>query len=154
MPILNNPRHERFAQGLAAGKSASEAYADAGFKPNDGNASTLKGNQKVLKRVQELQERVASGVVLERQWIIEQLIDNVSLAKKGDKIDGATANRALELLGKELGMFVDRRQDVTASADMTDEQLDKRIRDIANEVRSEDGVAEPAGGTAEAATTH
>jgi len=154
LPILNNPRHERFAQGLAAGKSASVAYVEAGFKANDGNASTLKGNQKVQDRVAELQARAVDGVLLTKAWVIEQLIDNVKRAKSGDKFDGATANRAVELLGKELGMFIERRQDVPASADMTDEQLNKRIRSIADAIRAEDGIAEPPGRAGEAATTH
>jgi len=38
-----NLRHERFAQALAQGKTANEAYALAGYKANDGSASRLKG---------------------------------------------------------------------------------------------------------------
>jgi hypothetical protein len=41
MPPLNNARHELFAQSLLQGKSASEAYIDAGFKGDRGNASRL-----------------------------------------------------------------------------------------------------------------
>jgi phage terminase small subunit len=68
MPVLKNPKHERFAQYLAQGKSASEAYVLAGYKANDGNASTLKGNQKVEERVQELLNAGAAkaGVTVER----------------------------------------------------------------------------------------
>ena len=43
MPTLQNPRHEKFAQELAAGKSAAEAYAHCGYKPNYGNCIRLKG---------------------------------------------------------------------------------------------------------------
>jgi phage terminase small subunit len=57
MPILNNPRWERFAQELAQGKSASEAYQLAGYRANDGNAIRLKGNECVSGRVSELLER-------------------------------------------------------------------------------------------------
>ena len=32
MPTLQNPRHERFAQELAAGKTADAAYVLAGYK--------------------------------------------------------------------------------------------------------------------------
>jgi hypothetical protein len=31
MPILSNPRHEKFAQALAEGKPASAAYEEAGY---------------------------------------------------------------------------------------------------------------------------
>jgi hypothetical protein len=32
MPILENPRHEIFAQGLARGSSAAAAYVEAGYQ--------------------------------------------------------------------------------------------------------------------------
>jgi phage terminase small subunit len=32
MPILANPKHEAFAQGLARGSSATAAYVEAGYK--------------------------------------------------------------------------------------------------------------------------
>jgi phage terminase small subunit len=34
MPVLKNARHEKFAQALAKGKSATDAYNEAGFKPH------------------------------------------------------------------------------------------------------------------------
>src|SRR5690606_16820516 len=59
MPVLPNPRHESFAQALAKGKTADEAYALAGYKPNRGNAIRLKANESVRSRVQEIVGRVA-----------------------------------------------------------------------------------------------
>jgi phage terminase small subunit len=59
MPVLPNPRHEAFAQALAKGKTADEAYAQAGYSPNRGNATRLKANENIRKRVSELQGRVA-----------------------------------------------------------------------------------------------
>ena len=53
MPILPNNRHELFAQGLATGLSADAAYQAAGYKPNRGNAATLKANQSISKRVED-----------------------------------------------------------------------------------------------------
>jgi hypothetical protein len=46
MPVLTNPRHEKFAQLLAQlhGESkttVTDAHEQAGYKRNDGNASTL-----------------------------------------------------------------------------------------------------------------
>jgi phage terminase small subunit len=35
MSALDNPKHERFAQELAKGKSQVEAYAEAGYKPSE-----------------------------------------------------------------------------------------------------------------------
>lgn len=59
MPVLSNPRHERFAQELAKGRTQAQAYAEAGYKPSEPNASRLTRNDKVLARITELHERAA-----------------------------------------------------------------------------------------------
>jgi phage terminase small subunit len=56
MAILPNGRHEKFAQALSRGLSADEAYQAAGFRPNRGNASRLKANESISRRVAELLE--------------------------------------------------------------------------------------------------
>lgn len=166
MPPLDNPRHERFAQELAKGKSADEAYTVAGYKENRGNATTLKQNKSILGRVTELlaerellhaqsTAKAIERVSLTKEWILERLVENAQRALQarqakdadgtpiGDfKYEGTVANRALELLGKELGMFVDRREvgkpgDFT---DLPDDELDRAIREKAAAL----GVALPA----------
>ncbi|WP_416355545.1 terminase small subunit [Aureimonas phyllosphaerae] len=59
MPSLTNPKHERFASGLAKGLSASEAYEQAGYNPSRSAASRLSTNVNVVRRTRELQERAA-----------------------------------------------------------------------------------------------
>jgi phage terminase small subunit len=54
---LKNPKHERFSQNLAAGLSLADAYVDAGFKPDRGNASRLQQKDSVLQRVQEVLDK-------------------------------------------------------------------------------------------------
>lgn len=57
-------------------------------------------------------------------------MDNVRRAKGSEKFDGATANRSLELLGKELGMFVDRNISTVWNGDpkaLTTDQLSQLI---------------------------
>ncbi len=54
MAILKNARHERFAQNIAKGMSATEAYEQAGYKRNDGSAGRLHRNVQVKARVAEL----------------------------------------------------------------------------------------------------
>lgn len=56
MPALPNARHERFAQGVAAGLTADEAYVKAGYKPNRGNASRMKSDESILARIDEIKE--------------------------------------------------------------------------------------------------
>jgi phage terminase small subunit len=54
MPVLPNARHERFAQELAKGKSATQAYIAAGFEPHRQNAARLMTNDDIADRVEEL----------------------------------------------------------------------------------------------------
>lgn len=55
MTALRNPRHERFAQEIAAGKTALEAYKLAEFKkPRDSNARRLRNSPEVRERVKQI----------------------------------------------------------------------------------------------------
>ncbi len=134
MPVLPNPKHERFAQELAKGTTAGDAYVLAGFKPNRHNGATLARKQHIKARVSELlseREQVHSqataaaveSVGLTKAWVIGQLVENVSRAMQTVEVrdtrgqptgeyryEGSVANRGLELLGKELGMFVERKE--------------------------------------------
>jgi phage terminase small subunit len=60
LPILSNPRHEKFAQALARGMSASAAYVEAGFKPHRPNAALMARKENFLARVAELQQEQLS----------------------------------------------------------------------------------------------
>jgi phage terminase small subunit len=104
MPVLRNQRHERFAQELAKGCTVDQAYQAAGFKANRGNASRLNAVESVSARVRELQGEAAEIAVLDRAFVLRRLMKNA------DHEEGHVANKALELLGKELGMFVDRSE--------------------------------------------
>ena len=151
---LRNPRYERFAYGLAEGKPAYQAYIDAGFAKAGAaqSASRLLKSQRagIRERVAEiLQEREqidAEGTKLaiertaiDKEWVIERLRENVERAMQAQPVidragnptgsyvyNGAAANRALELLGKELGMFIERRENkiVDEFEHMTDEELE------------------------------
>lgn len=137
MPFLKNPKRERFAQNIAAGMNSTEAYRQAGFAattPGSAQASSrqLRLMPEVQERINELLDerdktavtatRVAvERVALSKEFVLEALITNVRkslqmepiLDKNGTEIfryEGSVANRALELLGRELGMFIDRKE--------------------------------------------
>ncbi len=144
---LDNPRHEKFAQALFQGKSASEAYVLAGYKANKGNFVRFKDNQRIKARLVELQQQVSDAVVaktaLTKQWVIDRLRENVARSMQMEAVrnadgepigeyayNGSVANRALELLGKELSMFIDRKE-IGEPGDfdrLTDDELVQEIR--------------------------
>lgn len=135
MPILDNQRHELFAHGLAKGKTAEEAYRAAGYKPSRQHAHRLATKGYVVARVTQLQGMVAESVVIDRAWVIARLTENVERALQRTAVivdgkpsgeyryDGSVANKALELLGKEVGMFVDRSENTNHNYTISDQPL-------------------------------
>jgi phage terminase small subunit len=120
MAALSNPKREKFAQGLAKGLNASEAMREAGYG-DVRNSSRLTNNDEIMRRVDELRSRAVENVMITREWIIEQLVDNARRAR--DAGDFGPSNKAFELLGKEIGMFVERTENININHDVTDEPL-------------------------------
>lgn len=108
MPILANPRHERFAQALASGKCASEAYVSAGYKPDDGHASRLAGNGKVSERVAELQQRGAIKAEITTESLIAEA-DEIQRAAMACEQHSAAAG-ALKLKAVLAGLYIERAE--------------------------------------------
>lgn len=73
MPILDNPRHEKYAQELAKGASQSDAYVAAGYARNDSHASRLARNGKVAARVEELQAAGAERAEIDIARVLAEL---------------------------------------------------------------------------------
>ena len=82
---LKNPRHEAFAQYLYEGLSATEAYEKAGYKPDDGNATRLTGNDRIRARVAELQERKSKQADVTVERVTKMLLaDRNAAIEAGD----------------------------------------------------------------------
>lgn len=132
MAVLNNPRHERFAQLVVIGKSAAEAYVDAGYA---GQAAYTSGPRllkvsSVRTRVQELQHTIttesASRAAVDREFVLRELVDNALAAKRNGQY--SASNKALELLGKELGMFWENRLEWDGDpSKLSDQQLEEML---------------------------
>lgn len=73
MPVLGNAKHERFAQGLAKGLTADDAYVSAGYSRNEGNAGRLNRNEQVRARVRELLEASAEKVGITQERVLAEL---------------------------------------------------------------------------------
>lgn len=108
MPVLENARHEKFAQELAKGQTAGEAYVLAGYVENDGNSIRLKGNERIAARVKELQEAAAERVEITIHDIADQLDEDRVFAKEckaPSACVSATMGKA-----KVLGLVVDKNE--------------------------------------------
>lgn len=130
MPVLPNAKRERFAQELAKGKTADEAYVLAGYKENRGNAATLKSNQIISDRIAELLERSAARVELTVARVVENL---ERIAVKAEALGEASglsvAKSAWVDAAKVQGLVVDKKE-VGRPGDfarMTEDELDAFI---------------------------
>lgn len=157
---LPNHRHELYSQELAKGYSAEKAYIAAGYRPSKANSHTLRNKKDIQARVAHLlaeRERLhgqstakaIESTALTKAWVIENLRENAlkALGKMPVNVmitEGQPpvmeyqyhptgANRALELLGREMQMFIERVEvgDPGAWARMTDTELDQDLIDQA-----------------------
>ncbi len=108
MPVLDNPRHERFAQALAKGLPASRAYVEAGYAQNDANAGRLKQNEQVRGRVAELQTEAAKSVGYTVESLSLKLEDALKLAQEVGS--PAAAVSAVMGIAKLNGLLVDKTE--------------------------------------------
>lgn len=111
VPALQNAKHEAFAQGLASGLSADEAYQRAGFKPNRGNACRLKANERIASRVESILESIAEKAewtAADRLAALKQITDAalntdprvaVSAIAEANKMQGSHAPVKSEVKG-------------------------------------------------------
>ena len=105
-------KQEKYAQGLFSGLTQREAYKQAYNCENmtdksiDEVACVLAADLKVSSRIQELEDELR----LRNMATVEKVLSE--MAKVGfTAVDGARVNdklRALEMMGKHLGMFTEK----------------------------------------------
>lgn len=102
------PKQQRFVQEYLIDLNATQAAIRAGYsvKSADKIGSQLLGKAGVSQAIEAAQTRRKERTELTQDWVVERL-----RAEADDHSEDATHSariRALELLGKHLGMFVDR----------------------------------------------
>jgi hypothetical protein len=148
MPALNDQRQERFCQILATGKTAHAAYTEAGYKPSYTNAARLSIKEHIVARVLELQDKIVDSIVMSKRWVTDALLENaqkalgripVKMGRVGEEKEiyvyrGDVANRAIQMAGLELGMFVQKSEHLIKNdfEKMTDHEL---VRELAREAQ-------------------
>lgn len=74
MAALANAKHEAFAQALAKGLSASDAYVAAGYAESRSAASRLSTNVNIQARVGELLSRAAERAEIDVARVLKELV--------------------------------------------------------------------------------
>lgn len=103
MPVLKNARHEKFAQLLAQGKTADEAYEKAGYVKNRKNAARLKTNEDIQARIEDIQGRAAKKVEKGLEDVIREMwkIGHANMANYLNVDDEGNARVDLSEVSKE-----------------------------------------------------
>lgn len=156
MPALRNAKHEAFAKALSSGKTADDAYVEAGYAFNRGNAARLKANESVRKRVEEIQARVADKFewsAAERLQALKRITDAaeaadprvaVSAISEANKMQGSHAPTRSEHTGKNGAPIM--VADLSRLKGMTAEELqvlERALVQIGIAEGDQDGTGEP-----------
>lgn len=111
MPVLKNARHEKFAQALASGKTATEAMEASGFS-DPRNSTRLTKNDEIAARVEEIKSRAsekAEWTAADRLLALKEIFD-ISV-----KDDARVAISAIAEANKMQGSYAPVKQDHTSS---------------------------------------
>jgi len=123
-----NNRHELFSREYVIDYNGTQAAIRAGYSKKTAHvqASELLKNPKVLARIKELQKEQTERLAITADWVVHQLVDVVKKSKEPEPVmkwdpdhkklvesgeytfDSKGATKALELLGKHLGMYTDK----------------------------------------------
>lgn len=155
---LKNAKHEHFAQLVSNGETATRAYVLAGYNEKGArqNASRLMANDGVRDRIDALRRQkesvhaqatqaVIAEAALDKAWVLKRLSRIVDMGMAAEPVRDAegnpigeyranlqAANKALELIGKEAGMFIDRKEIRTGELDGLPHDELKQLRDALN----------------------
>jgi phage terminase small subunit len=122
MPALKNSKQEQFCQEYLKDLNGTQAAIRAGYSESRApqTASRLVTNGKVAARLEELKAERSERDRIDQDWVLQKLVENVERAMQADPVrdrdgnptgdyvyQGSVANKALELIGKHVGMFSD-----------------------------------------------
>lgn len=124
MPALKNQKHEEFAEAVALGMPASQAYFEkvSGGKCSEATAETtgpkLARESQVALRIAELRKGVSDSIekkfALTRETWLERLEGIATKAEADEEYNAATS--ALREVGKAAGWYEPEKVELTGDA--------------------------------------
>lgn len=140
-------KKKRFINGYVKEPNATQAAIKAGYSPRTARSAgqRLLTNVDVQAAIKAKCTKIAEKCEADAEWVMTMLRDNAERAmqavpvldRKGKptgeyQYEGSVANRALELIGKQQGMFVERTYTESGFTELTKELLailEDRIED-------------------------
>jgi phage terminase small subunit len=107
-----NPRQRKFVEHFLANGNASRAYAVAGYRSRGAaaraSAAKLLTNANIRAAIDEANRKAATQAEVNAAWVIQRLKEEA--LREGEGASHPARIRAVELLGKLLGMFTDKQE--------------------------------------------
>ncbi len=124
-PFNADPRKEIFAQSISSGMTQSDAAKAAGYQTSypEKTGSRLVRNVQVRARIEDLVQQALEEHGISPSYIISQIKNAIEAAEHkpvvsrvsgeivGYDQDGRTILQGCELLGKMMGVFMDRSEE-------------------------------------------
>ena len=104
---LRNPKHEHFCRLVVSGKSVFESHGLAGFSADRANSVKMRNRDDIDERIAYLQEMAAQNICLNKADVFRMLLEDRELAREHRHVSAAV--KSAELIGKEMGMFRDKK---------------------------------------------
>lgn len=136
------------------GGSMKEQSSETGGDPNGVADSAEDPEAGDPEKALEDLLRSGSGRAVDKDWIVECLVENIERSlglkplrdRSGRTVgsyshQGSVANKALELLGRQLGLFGEKRDGKEGGFDgLSDEELDELDRDLGRRIAMLEGI--------------
>lgn len=144
-------KQEQFCHEYLVDNCGTQAAIRAGYSEHTANEIAAQNLAKlsIQKRIAELRAEVIEKTKMSPEWVLKRLsdvyekcmMDKELLNKEGNptgirKFDSTGANKALELIGKTFGMFIEKsetnnKNETSLSLDISTEE----VKSMADEIR-------------------
>jgi len=126
-----SPKAHAFAMNVASGMSPKEAYRRAYNPPNSSDATMQKNANALLKDArisllleslwEDVKENIITDQIIARRYVMKELLSHA----KDEKNQTSNKLKALELMGRAIGMFTDKVEQRVEEVSV--EQLKKEL---------------------------
>lgn len=118
-----NPKQQRFVEEYLIDLNATQAAIRAGYSAKTANriASENLSKPDIQDAIQKLRAKISEKLQIDAEWVLERLVRNHDRAAQAEPVrdregnetgeytyQGSVVNKALELIGRHRGMFIDK----------------------------------------------
>jgi len=136
-----SPMQEKFCMEFLSTGDTLMAYRAAGYKDLHSDAKTRAAANELLKkerigaRIDDLRQEAVKHMALDANEVLKKFIEvyNQGMAEN----DLTNANRAMEFIGKHMGMLIERKEIKQDITNKSPEELEREIKHYENVVKLE-----------------